>query len=316
MSKRKKKWTECNVVQVANQSATLWQFYASDKNFSPKTEVTEAEGTPLPPKIVGKTWRNLLQKKLNIGWLAEESVFLRTIQLPECDAEELEQMLEFQLEKLSPAPVGQIVWSYERIPSAEIGQVTVLLIIVESDVVEQHLSELEQWGYQADRLEVPWCHDLVTLDRQADRIWIRLDEVDERIVAMVVWVINQTVQNVMILRLPNNDEGTLSLNEQLDRTAWTGELESWLNTIPPVTVCGEEEITAPWVEALQGWSDHPVRTESAAKRSENATLGARRAIQGDSRADLLPEETRVRYRQQYIDGMWMKGMNVWPTKLK
>ena len=308
MSKRKKKWHECNVVQIAEPAAHLWQFNASGRNFALKSETTEADGNPLPQKIVGKTWQNLIQGKLNIGWIPEDQVFLRTVQLPECDPEELKQMLEFQLEKLSPAPVAQIAWSYELIPSNVAGQVTVLLIIVESDVIEKNLASFELAGFQADRLEVPWCHELITLDRSSDRIWIRLGEHNDSIVALVGWILEGTLQNVMVMRLPNSDEGTLSLTEQLDRTAWTGELEAWLTTIPAVTVCGEASIIAPWIEALEAWSAHSVSSEASANPVDIATLGAKRATQGESLSNLLPEAHQVRYRQQYIDGMWMKGV--------
>ncbi len=308
MSKRKKKWHECNVVQICEPAAHLWQFNASGRNFALKSETEEIDGSPLPQKIVGKTWQNLIQGKLNIGWISHDQVFLRTVQMPECEADELRQMLEFQLEKLSPAPVAQIAWSYELIPSSVDGQVTVLLIIVESDVIERHLTEFEQVGFQADRLEVPWCHELITLDRSSDRIWIRLGESNGAIVALVVWILEGTAQNVMVMHLPNSDEGTLSLTEQLDRTAWTGELEAWLSTIPAVTVCGESSVTEPWIDALKEWSAHPVSSETAPEPVEIATLGAKRATQGESQSNLLPEAHQIRYKQQYIDGMWMKGV--------
>ena len=308
MGKRKSKWHECNVLHRSEGQTDLWNFNASDRSFALKAEHTETEGNPLPVKLVGKTWRNLIQAKLNLGWVAQEHVFLRTIQMPECDPEELLQMLEFQLEKLSPAPVSQIVWSYEQIPSSEPDQITVLLIIVEAEVVEQQLTGFEEQGYHTDRLEMPWSHELVTLDRTKDRIWIRLGEVNDQIVALVAWVLNQTVQHVMVLRLPNSDEGTLNLTAQLDRTAWTGELESWLTEIPPVTVCGQSTLIQPWIEALSNWSSHPVATEESPSLSELAILSARRATRGDSAADLLPKDRRLRYRQQYIDGMWMKGL--------
>ena len=295
-------------MQLTEPTARLWQFNASERGFALKSETTEEDGNPLPQKIVGKTWQNLIQGKLNIGWIPEENVFFRAVQMPECDPEELKQMLEFQLEKLSPAPVAQIVWSYELIPSNVPGQVTVLLIIVDSEVVEGQLASYEEVGFHTDRLDIPWSHELVTLDRSQDRIWIRLAEKNDQIVALVCWVFDQTVQNVILLRLPNNDEGTLGLTEQLDRTAWTGELEGWLSQIPPVTVCGEADTTAPWVEALKEWSEHPVTGEEAPAITEAATLGARRATRGDSRSDLLPDSHRTRYRQQYIGGMWMKGV--------
>ncbi len=308
MSKRKKKWHECNVVQSDEASAQLWHFNASDRNFALKSAHTETEEQPLPVKAVGKTWQNLIQPKLNIGWLPIEHVYLRTILMPICEPEELIQMLEFQLEKLSPAPVSQIVWSYELIPAQAEGQVTVLLVIVESGVVEATLERFEGSGYHADRLEVPWCHELVTLDRTQDQIWIRVGQVGENAIGLVAWVLNQTVHHVTLLTLPPNDIGAASLCEQLDRTAWTGELEGWLRAIPPITFAGDADECAPLIETLRSWSSHPVQTDSPETLENLATLSARRATRGESQANLMPEEHRTRYRQQYIDGMWMKGV--------
>lgn len=308
MSKRKKKWHDCNVVHLSDTAVKLWQFNASERNFALKSELKESEGNPLPEKLVGKTWQNLIQGRLNIAWVPQGQAFFRTVQLPECEQEELEQMLEFQLEKLSPVPVGQIVWSYEKIPSGTPGQVTVLLIIVESEIIEHQLEGLEATGYHPDRLEVPWSHELLSLDRSKDRVWIRLGEENDTVTALVVWVLNETIQNVMILRVPNSDEGTLSLTEQLDRTAWTGELEGWLSTIPPVTVNGETDLRTPWVKALAEWSDHEVTTEDPTEEKAIAEQSAKRATQDQSNSNLLPDEHVTRYRQQYIDGMWMKGV--------
>ncbi|MCS1411564.1 MAG: hypothetical protein M2R45_04764 [Verrucomicrobia subdivision 3 bacterium] len=309
MSKRKRKWHECNVVQADEAAVHLWQFNASDRNFALKSERTETGGSPLPPKTVGKTWQNLIQGKLNIAWLPENQVFLRTIQLPECEREEeLRQMLEFQLEKLSPAPISQIVWSYEIIPSSAEGQVTVLLIIVEATIVESELERFESAGCQPDRLEVPWCHELVLVDRATDQLWVRLGQQGDDIVALTAWIIDQTVQHVTLAKLPNTDEGAQSLTEQLDRTAWTGELEGWLSDIPAVQLCSDSEADVLWQERLESWSAHPLETQRARLPQELATISAQRATRSDSRANLLPEGHRTRYRQQYIDGMWMKGI--------
>lgn len=309
MSKRRKKWHECNVVQAGESAVHLWQFHASERRFALKSETAETEGKPLSKKAVHKTWRNLLQPKLNIAWLPESRAFLRTLQMPECEAAELRQMLEFQLEKVSPLPVGQIVWSYETIPSAEEGQITALVILAEAAAVETHLEELESAGYQPDRLEVPWCHELLTLDFRADQLWIRLGKQGESVVALSAWILNQTLRHAAIARLPNTEEGRQSLAKQLERTAWTGEMEGWLRRLPPAKLCLSPECDEQqWGDALQFWPTKPAQTQAAPPPQELAVLSARRAVRRESRADLLPEARRTRYRQQHTDRMWMKGI--------
>ena len=70
-------------------------------------------------QIVAKDWRSLWQRKLNIAWLPPEKVFLRVAQFPASDFDETLAMVELQLEKLSPMPVTQIVWTIHLLPHAE-----------------------------------------------------------------------------------------------------------------------------------------------------------------------------------------------------
>lgn len=308
MSKRKKKWHECNVAQAGESAIHLWQFHASERRFALKSEITETKGNHLSKKAVHKTWRNLIQPKLNIAWLPENQAFLRTLPMPECEAEELRQMLEFQLEKVSPLPVGQIVWSYETLPAAEEGQITALVIVAEAAAIETHLEELESAGYQPDRLEVSWCHQLLTLDLSADQLWIRLGKQGENVVALSAWVLNQTLRHAAIARLPDTEEGRQSLAKQLEQTAWTGEMEGWLSRLPPINLCLSPECAGQWGDSSQFWPARPAQTQTAPSPRGLAVLSARRAVRGESQADLLPEARRTRYRQQHTDRMWMKGI--------
>lgn len=309
MIRRRKKWHECNVAQIEGTGLHLWQFNASDPNVSLKVSHAFSDEKGLS-KQVRKDWRNLFRSKLNIARISERHIFLRAIQLPECAPDELESMLEFQIEKLSPSPVGQIEWTYECIPSGKKGQMTIILILAQSEFIEQQLNGLEAKGYLADRLEMAWSHELMKLDRSRDQVWIRLGKSDEGIVALVAWVLDQTICNAMILRLPEAEKGALLLIEQLDQTAWTGEVEGWLSEIPLLVICGENDFTNSWKSSLQAWSSHPVLFEKAHSQLEMASLSARCSTRGESNSNLIPKTYHTRYRQKYIDGMWGQGIGV------
>lgn len=309
MSNRNKKWHECNVLQIEDSALRLWRFHAADPH-CPLKEKSQFEIGGMLPKKIGKASHNPFWGKLNIAWIPENHAFVRAIQMPECAPDELSQMLEFQIEKLSPAPVGQIVWSYECIPSGSKGQLTVLLILAQSEIIEQQLKRIEAAGYYADRLEVPWCHELIRIDRGIDRIWIRLTKTNAGIVALLAWILDQSLWNAMILRLPEGEKGALSLVEQLEKTAWTGEVEGWLQTIPPITICGEGEWIHAWKKILEDWSSHNVMMDLAPEPLEMASLSAQRATQNSSHSNLLPQAHRTRYRQQYVDGLWARGIGV------
>ncbi len=105
------RWTHCNVVQFAPDGKKLWQFNAKGGGFVLGREQRVAHADKLPTGAVAKSWSTLWQPKLNVAWLPPEKIFLRVVELPASNAEETQSMVELQLEKLSPMPVGQIVWA-------------------------------------------------------------------------------------------------------------------------------------------------------------------------------------------------------------
>src|SRR5258708_35536808 len=110
---------------------------------------------PLPTKVVAKDWSTMFQRKLNIAWLPADQVFLRVVHLPASDPQELLSMVELQLEKLSPLPVAQIVWSMEPLPKVAENLQPVIVIMPPRDLVEEFAGKLQSSGYRAVRLEVP-----------------------------------------------------------------------------------------------------------------------------------------------------------------
>ena len=109
------RWHSCNVLLPGSQIRQLWQFNAGGK-FNLLRAESKLPSEPLPDKLVAKDWHALFQPRLNVAWLPAGKVFLRVVQLPKADLDETRSMVELQLEKLSPLPVTQIVWSFEIIP--------------------------------------------------------------------------------------------------------------------------------------------------------------------------------------------------------
>ena len=129
-------------------------------------------GSRCPPALIAKDWRSLWQRKLNIAWLPPEHVFLRVAQFPVSDFDETLSMVELQLEKLSPMPVTQIVWSIHVLPHAEGNLQTVIVMIVARNDVEEFLGQLEGQGYLADRLDLPLLDQLQATPITSDGAWI------------------------------------------------------------------------------------------------------------------------------------------------
>src|SRR6185295_7926912 len=185
--------------------------------------------------MVAKSWSTLWRPKLNIAWLPSDQVFLRVIQLPKSDRAELLSMVELQLEKLSPLPVGQIAWSLELIPHR--GQTptemqTVAVIIMARNLVEEFLGGLEKQGYLADRLEVPILHEMITTPVEADGAWIYPRTVSGKTLCLVAWWYGGILRNLSLIHVTATDRLGSELGDILTKAAWAGELEGWL-TSPP-----------------------------------------------------------------------------------
>ena len=163
------RWNSCNILHLAPDAKRLWQFDAKGKGFVLGREQRVPHAEPLPASLVAKNWSSLWQPKLNMAWLPAESVFLRVAELPAANADETFSMVELQLEKLSPIPVTQIVWTlhvlgtHQSAAKAD-GTVesmqSVIVVIAARAVVEEFLGRLERDGFLADRLEVPMLDQL------------------------------------------------------------------------------------------------------------------------------------------------------------
>src|SRR5438046_9578972 len=124
-------------------------------------------------------------------------------------------MLELQLEKLSPLPVNQVVWSFELVPQSAGELQTVVVIIAERSLVEDFLGKLESAGYLADRLELPFLHQLLTTPIDGDGVWIYLQPVEARTLCLTAWWYGGTLQQVNLLNLTAGEAGTAGVGAQL-----------------------------------------------------------------------------------------------------
>jgi hypothetical protein len=297
----------CNVLQVGHEIRQLW-------HFGTRGQVTLlahrkiASQDPLPAKVVAKDWSTLFQAKLNIAWLPADRVFLRVVHLPASDPGELLSMVELQLEKLSPLPVTQIVWTMEVLPRQGEGPQPVIVVIAARDQVEEFLGRLETSGYLADRLEVPCLHQLLTTPVEGDGVWIYPTVQAGNNLCLVAWWSGGVLQQLQLIHLSDGENRSALVIEQLTKTAWAGEVEGWLT---PPTRCHlvADPATAPlWEPALSQWTGSAVTVTEPLPESKLGEVAAHRASRGESKANLLPPEYGLRYQQQFVDRLWMGGL--------
>ena len=302
------RWHSCNVLHVGADRRRVWQFDARNGAFPVQREQTVGAGESLPYALVTKTWRSIWQRKLNVAWLPPHSVFLRVAHLPKSSFAETRDMVELQLEKLSPIPVTQVVWSLQVLPQGKGDLQTVVVMLAERKAVEEFLGELEGQGYLADRLEVSALDQLQATPVTGDGAWVFPGVSGGRNTALVAWWYGGALQSLNFITLPELGDPAASLKAQLAQIAWAGELEGWLTAPPAWQLVADESLAAEWETALRGAVNEPVRVLAPLAPGDLAARTAKRAADADAKVNLLPQEFLTRYRQQWVDRLWLRGL--------
>jgi len=300
------RWQAANVLRSAGETKRLWQFTFRGDNPQLSREETKLQTESLPTKLFSKDWQSLYQPRLNIAWLPADKVFLRVIQLPPADAlQETVSMLELQLEKLSPLPVAQIVWTFELLPKkAGEGQTAVVLIAARNHV-EEFLGKLEGQSYLADRLEVPFIDQLLAVRVDADGVWIYPGLGADANTCVAAWWFGGVLQNVSLLHLPPAEERGDFVREQLAQMAWAGELEGWLTGPTTRFLIADEETAAVWRPLLES-PEQPLQIIAPIPEVDIASSTARRAARDGVKPPLVPPEYTARYKQQFQERIGMR----------
>ncbi|HAH99336.1 MAG TPA: hypothetical protein DCO70_08360, partial [Verrucomicrobiales bacterium] len=252
MAAKKSNWSSCNLLEPMPDGSRLWQFSVSSKKVKLSGDLRVAVGENPPTKAVSKDWTDLLSRKLNIATLPPEKVFLRVVDLPPCDQDELLPMVEFQIEDLSPLPAVQTVWSAELVPGStgSEGNQTVLVTIAERSVVEERLEELESVNFLADRVEVPLLRELVSSEPRADGAHIQLVQGGDSVLALVAWWFDGRLVEINSFNLPDHDVNRDVLVEKINNVAWSGEIAGWMPGDPACYLAKRGDVGADWKVAL------------------------------------------------------------------
>jgi hypothetical protein len=298
----------CNVLQVGGDFRQLWNFNIRGGGVHLAAHRKIAAPDPLPGKVVAKDWTTIFQRKLNVAWLPADQVFLRVIHLPTAEAQELLAMVELQLEKLSPLPVNQIVWSAEWLPARTENLRTAIIVIVARSLVEEFLGKMEGSGYLVDRLEVPCLHQVLDSPFQEDAVWVYPAVPAGENLCLVAWWFDGTLQQLQLIHLPEGENRTNLVIEQLTKTAWAGEVEGWLKLPARCHVVADAATAAAWDSALCQWSGQPVVIDEPIPEGKLGELAARRASFSETTTNLVPPEYGTRYQQQLVDRLWMTGL--------
>lgn len=296
----------CNVLMDAAGQTRLWSFGGAEGH--PTGTLAMSASDPLPAKVVGKGWAQLVRPSLNIAWLADQPVFLQWVNLPTDDPKEIPSMLELQIEKLSPLPVAQVVWAWELLPGKATSGISVLLLVAERSGVEGLLGRLEQRGFDTDRVESPLLQLVAGTQFASDGAYVFLSRTGGRRDSLVGWVKDGSLCCLSVVHVSEGPEASRQLVVELNRMAWAGEVEGWGSGLSVVHLVTDSETS----EALKGPLEEalglPVSVISSPSEVELAKACAQRTMAGEVRANLLPAEFLGRYKQQFTDRLWMGGL--------
>lgn len=311
------RWNSCNILHLAPDAKRLWQFDAKGKDFVLGREQRVPHGETLPGKLVAKSWSSLWQPKLNVAWLPSESVFLRVVELPAASADETFSMVELQLEKLSPIPVTQILWTmhacgtHQSAPKAD-GTVeslqTVIVVIASRVVVEEFLGRLQKDGFLSDRLEVPMLDQLEAVAPKEDSVWLFPLTLAGQNAALVAWWFGGAWRNLSFVTLPPAGDRAAELKTQLGLLAMAGEVEGWLTGQPKWHLVADPVNATEWEQLLHAGLGEPVQVLPPPSPVELAGRAAKRAANSTAKVNLQPAEYSVRYREQFFDRLWLHGL--------
>jgi hypothetical protein len=235
-------------------------------------------------------------------------VYLRVVHLPKCQPDELQPMLELQLEKISPAPVNQVVWTFEPVPQSSPDLQTAIVILAERHHVEAYLGSLEQQGYLADRLELPWLHHVLGGRPNADQTCVYVISRDRQLLCLTAWWYHGSLQHLDLIQTDNDPSAAIHIVDHLIRIAWAGEVEGWLTSTPTWRLTAPQTDLDFWSIALGAKLGVDLETQVTPPLDDLAQLAAQRSVRGESTANLLPADFVSRFRQQFIDRLWMRGL--------
>lgn len=297
----------CNVLADLGERTRLWSFVGSEAR--PAGVLELAIDQPIPTKVAGKSWGQLARPRLNIAWVTGLPVFLQLVHLPTDDPTEVPAMLELQLEKLSPLPVGQVVWSHEVLPQKSVHGLGVLVLLTERDGLAEQLGLLEKRGFIADRVESPLLRLVAETPLSEDGAYLWVYPLGTRRLCLVGWVADGSLRVLNVVNLSDDERWRRQLTDELDRLAWVGELEGWFEGgVPRVHLLADAPTLAAWRDPLAEALGAPIQEHERPADATVAAASARRAVDGRGRANLLPADFGARYRQEFTDRLWMGGL--------
>jgi hypothetical protein len=243
-----------------------------------------------------------------------ENVFCQTLRLPTADSGELKQMLDLQIDNLTPLPVEEVVYSFEPLEVAGT-ETRLLLAVARKATVNERVAALEAVGLEAEAVAV----DALAVFREMVRSAVLPG--DERLNAFVLVspsAVNIIIHNrgkivavrslVLGTHAIAEPEIQSAIREELQRTLVAGEVEV------PGAESGRVQF-ATWSESLragvaelaQSWGGPAEFLDNGSSPSPSVSVCLETARADVAHLNLLPDEWRVRRRAARVRRSLIRG---------
>ncbi len=243
-----------------------------------------------------------------------EDVLCQTLLLPTTQSSELQQMLELQIDNLTPLPLEEAVYSFEPLGKTE-NETRVLVAIARKAAVNERVAVLEESGLPPEVVGIDALAvfhsfvrgNLVPLDGKLNA----LVQVSPAAVHVVVHSqgLPVTIRSLVLGEsLMGSDVSRAALREELQRTLVAAEAEQPGRVIGKMTIATwsdklraeVEDLGKAWTGEVQCYTNGSAPTPAVSLCTETA------AAEG-ARMNLLPDEWRVRRRTAQLRLRLIRG---------
>lgn len=313
MAQKTKSFTTCNIASKTNEATELRSYAIKGQSSQIQKSFSVNQDEAFPPVKFDKTWKDSFQPKLNVGLIPSQFVFLQIIELPTTDASEIPEMLELQLERISPIPPAQIFWNFYVISNAGTSNEqssdssSVLVLIAEQKVVYQYIEDLQSRNFYPDIVSSDLMMHFASPEK-IDVIQVIPSESFSSHTCLVLWWFDGALKHISQISAEDKEKLLSQVEQDIKQTFWSGQMDGWASHFPAIEIQCPTESRAEWTSFQESISETQVRFRDSdsdeSKGKQLATLFGNQSV----RADLLPEDTRKANKNRQFDSTWMTAL--------
>ncbi|MCG3149248.1 MAG: hypothetical protein PCFJNLEI_02708 [Verrucomicrobiae bacterium] len=239
-----------------------------------------------------------------------EDVLCQTLRLPTTEAGELQQMLDLQIDNLTPLPLEEVVYSFEPL-DATATETRVLVAVARKAAVNERVAALEAAGWPAEVVGVDALAVFRHLLRQkalpADAQLNTLVLVGSRVANFILYSAG-TIVAIRSVMLGSQGVAAELLREELERTLVAAEVELPTAEVGRTTLATWNESVRPQLAAVAAeWGAATEFLSNGTTPNPAASVCLEAAAAGPTQLNLLPAEWRERRKKAGVRRLLVRG---------